>query len=181
MTVGVGGGSGAMAAGAKQEFPQTVDHRTQGVEGPVKDQGVVGSCTAFSMSTVMDNAIRRLNKNDATSSLHLWAHYGDPHMTSAVQSNMNRPIALWADYPYDQAAACKMMKWPLDECGDLLDPHVKVNSASSDPAILAQIQAADGKGRYKIAEVDKLSPPIRICWLHRSPPAKISGSVCTLA
>ena len=106
--------------GAAQDVPGTVDHRTQGVEGPIKDQGVVGSCTAFSLSTVMDNAIRRLNKNDATSSLHIWSHYGDPHMTSAAQSNTNRGIALWADYPYSQATACRMMKLADDDCGELL-------------------------------------------------------------
>jgi Papain family cysteine protease len=139
-----------------EQLPDTVDHRTQGIEGPVKDQGVVGSCTAFSLSTVMDNAIRRLNKSEATSSLHIWSHYGDPHMTSAASANSNRPIAIWPDYPYNQAVACKIMKMTSDDCAEALDPPVTPNTAASDPAIQAQIKAADAKGRYKITEIAKL-------------------------
>ena len=41
-------------------LPDTVDHRADNYEGPIKNQGAVGSCTAFSLSTVMDNAILRL-------------------------------------------------------------------------------------------------------------------------
>ena len=138
-----------------QELPGTVDHRAQGIEGPVKDQGVVGSCTAFSLSTVMDNAIRRLNKNDETSSLHVWSHYGEPDMDAAGQGNMNHAITVWSDYPYDQRAACRM-EHEDDGCGDLVSPHVQPGTATSDPTIQSQIKAADAKGHYKIAEIDQL-------------------------
>ena len=59
-------------------LPDGVDHRNDGTEGPIKDQGQVGSCTSFSLSSAMDNAIRRQNKSDTISSLHIWSHYGYP-------------------------------------------------------------------------------------------------------
>ena len=123
----------------------------------MKDQGLVGACTAFSLSTAMDNAIKRLNQNDATSSLHVWSHYGDPEMDAAGSGNLNRTIALWADYPYDQGTACRMDK-DDDGCGQLVTPNVQENSAASDPVIQAQVRAADSKGRYKVTEIDQLDP-----------------------
>ena len=42
-------------------LPAAVDHRADGTEGPIKSQGLVGACTAFSLSSTMDNAVRRVN------------------------------------------------------------------------------------------------------------------------
>ena len=39
-------------------LPDAVDHRSNGMEGPVKNQGAVGTCTAVSLSTAMENALR---------------------------------------------------------------------------------------------------------------------------
>jgi hypothetical protein len=150
--------SGTGVQAASPDLPGSVDHRTAGTEGPVKDQGVVGSCSASSLSTMMDNAIRRLNNNDAISSLHLWSHYGVPEMSMAASSNLNKPIAVWADLPYDAKVACQMESASFDDCSDLFDPPVQAGSAASNPTIQAQIHNADKRGRYKITEVDELTP-----------------------
>ena len=74
-----GRGTARLRGGAAKRpaaLPDAVDHRNDGTEGPVKDQGQVGACTAFSLSTAMDNAIRRQNGSDTTSTLHIWSHYG---------------------------------------------------------------------------------------------------------
>ena len=51
--------------GGREGLPTDVDHRTMGLEGPVKDQGLVGDCSAFSLSSVVDNAIIRMHKTEA--------------------------------------------------------------------------------------------------------------------
>ena len=91
-------------AGTPAAISESVDHRNEGTEGPIKDQGQVGACTAFSLSSAMDNAIRRQNKNDTISSLHLWSHYGIPVISNAGDANVNKTIAAWAVWPYDERA-----------------------------------------------------------------------------
>jgi hypothetical protein len=140
-----------------QPLPAVVDHRLQGIEGPVKDQQVVGACTAFSLSSVMDNAIRRLNGNDVVSAMHVWSRYADATMPSAESRNEGRPLAVWNDFPYDEREACRME--PEDDgCAELLVPPVQVNTAASDPVIQGQIRNADARGRYTISEVDQIDP-----------------------
>lgn len=45
-------------------LPPFVDHRLTGLEGPVKNQGAVGTCTAMSLSTAMDHAVRKMGRAD---------------------------------------------------------------------------------------------------------------------
>jgi hypothetical protein len=142
---------------APSQLPASVDHRTLGIEGPVKDQGVVGSCTAFSLSSVMDNAIRRLNSADVVSAMHVWSRYADPTMQSAESRSENHALSLWSDYPYDQSVACRM-ETQDDGCAELLVPRVQVNTAAGDPTVQAQIRNADARGRYTITEIDQITP-----------------------
>ena len=160
------GDQGAVGGGAPpavgdsdvpRELPALVDHRADGTEGPVKNQGRVGSCTGFSLSTALDNGIRRLNKADVSSSMHIWAHYGYPDMSAAGDSNFQRPIAAWPDWTYNEALACRMYKGPgVFSCGDQFNPGVQQASADSDPAVQTQIKDTDGKGKYKITSIEKI-------------------------
>ena len=144
-------------APAPQALPASVDHRVQGIEGPIKDQQLVGACTAFSLSSVMDNAIRRLNSADVVSAMHIWSRYADATMPDAESRNEGRPLAVWADYPYDERVACRME--PQDDgCAELMAPPVQVNTAGGDPLVLGQERNADARGRYTIAEVDQIDP-----------------------
>ena len=105
----------------------------------------------------MDNAIRRLNSADVVSAMHIWSRYADATMPDAESRNEGRPLAVWADYPYDEREACRME--PEDDgCAELLAPPVQVNTAATDPVIQGQIRTADARGRYTIAEVDQIDP-----------------------
>lgn len=153
----VGGGMPKPSNVGDAPLPDTVDHRVDGTEGPVKDQDVVGSCTGFSLSTVVDNAIRRLNKADVISSMHIWSHYGYPNMSTAGDSNIQKPLAIWADWPYDPKLACRMYSGSNQfSCGQEFDPNVQQNSVSSDPAVQQQIKDADAKGKYKITNITRI-------------------------
>jgi hypothetical protein len=135
-------------------LPDAVDHRNDGTEGPIKDQGQVGSCTSFSLSSAMDNGIRRQNKGDTMSSLHIWSHYGYPAMQSAANASLNRGIADWAVWPYDERIACELdQSGQPNDCGPY-SPPVTQGAGPSDPKVEASEKAADAAGQWKVTEFD---------------------------
>jgi Papain family cysteine protease len=137
-------------------LPDSVDHRNDGTEGPIKDQGQVGSCTAFSLSSAMDNAIRRLNKGDTTSSLHVWSHYGYPDMKTAGDGTVNKEIATWDTWPYDERVACELDRSGEGDCGPYT-PAVIPGGAGADPQVQAKIKDSDSKGHWKVTEYDEIT------------------------
>jgi hypothetical protein len=132
-------------------LPDSVDHRNDGTEGPIKDQGQVGSCTSFSLSSAMDNAIHRQNGTDATSSLHIWSHYGTPDMDAASQGNQGKAIATWPQWPYDERLACE-----LDTTGDCGPYSPPTGDPNKDGALQSQMKTADGEGNWTIREIDSI-------------------------
>jgi C1A family cysteine protease len=141
--------------GVSNGLPDAVDHRNDGTEGPIKDQGQVGSCTAFSLSSAMDNAIRRQNKGDTTSSLHIWSHYGVPDMKTAGEGSVNKEIATWETWPYDERVACELDRSGDDDCGPYT-PAALPGSASHDAQVQAKIKDSDAKGKWKVTEYDQI-------------------------
>jgi hypothetical protein len=90
------------------------------------------------------------------SSLHIWSHYGIPAMRSAGDANVNKPIADWPVWPYDERVACS-----LDQTGDPADcgpynPPVKQGGGVHDPAVQAEEKNADSKGQWKVTEFDTI-------------------------
>lgn len=144
---------------ADSALPDLVDHRLNGTEGPVKDQGSVGACTAFALSSTFDNALRRASKNITSSPHHLWSRYAIPTMEDAASSNVNRTVTTHEILPYSGREACMLLKDSTDDCG--LVYNVRPNTASSDPALMAKIQRADASGGHKIIAFEELQvgPP----------------------
>ena len=138
-------------------LPASVDHRSDGSEGPVKNQKAVGACTAFSLSTAMDHAIKKLARQDVMSPLHVWSKYATPTMGAAGDQTVDKTITLESIWPYDPATACKLSKNPADHCG--LAYHVTPGSGALDPEIRADETRADAAGRYRLAAVEKLDSP----------------------
>lgn len=141
--------------------PPAVDHRTDGTEGPIKDQGAVGVCTAMSLSSAMDNQIRRMGRQDVVSALHLWSKYGIPTMGDAGDKNVDQVLSLEPSWQYDPAKACKLSRDPMEPCAAAY--HVVPGSASMDPVIIAEKSRADSAGRYKLTGIEQLqSKPANI-------------------
>jgi len=152
---GPGGGSPPVRAdNGGGDFPELVDHRTSNTEGPIKNQGYVGSCTAFSLSTAMDNAIRRAGKQEVMSPTHIWSHYGSPHMSLAGDANLNRAITSFDTWPYSGKEACQLSTEADDDCGDAY--HVRPNTAKSDAAIQAKLAKAESNGMQKLVAIEAL-------------------------
>ncbi len=142
--------------GVDGALPDAVDHRKDGTEGPIEDQGQVGSCTAFSLASAMDNAIRRQNKADTMSPLHIWSHYGVPVIKNAGDQNLNKAIAAWDAWPYDERLACEIDQSGDGDCGPYLPPVVP-GSAKLDPTVQAKVKDSDAKGRWRVTEYDAIA------------------------
>src|SRR5262249_39629866 len=119
-TPGVGGGlvspSSNGPSQVSEPFPSTIDHRADNTESPVKNQGGVGSCTAHSLSAVLDNAAIRAGNlkpgdpNAMSSPLHVWSRYGLPDMGAAADGNIAQPVAIYNTWPQNDREACELMQ-----------------------------------------------------------------------
>lgn len=139
-------------------LPPFVDHRLTGLEGPVKAQGAVGACTAFSLSTAMDHAIRRAGVGDVVAPLHIWSKYGVPNMGAAGDRTADETITTEAVWPYDPAKACKLTLVPFDACGSAYS--VQSGTGVFDKQLQAERKIADKKGRFRVSAIEKLSKPV---------------------
>jgi hypothetical protein len=157
--------------------PAAVDHRQQNLEGPIKDQGPVGACTAFSLSTTIDNAAIRAGKmqagaaGQASSANHVWAAYGYPQMGAAADANLGRSIAPMSLWGQSHSESCKIANPIIGDCGDAVTPRVVAGTFRSDPNLVAKSDRADQGGLYRVAGFDKLD----------TQPAKIEQIMQTLA
>jgi hypothetical protein len=152
------GGAPDSAGGSTvaEAFPDVVDHRALGLSGPIKNQGSVGSCTSFALSSAVDNALRRAGKEETISPTHIWAAYGVPNMQDAGDYNIGRGLATFETWPYSAKEACRLARHPREECDEYLG--VPKNSWTKDPALMASMARADSTGKVKIASFEELTP-----------------------
>ena len=172
-----GGGPAAPAAGGERAaipgtagagnsvkadaVPGAVDHREGRLEGPVKDQGAVGSCTAFSLSATIDNQAIRAgkmtsgNRDQAASPNHVWSGYGIPQMGTAADANLGRTIATFAVWDQNNKEACKLASPMYEECNEAY-PGNNPGTWRQDPVIVAKYDKANAGGAYKVAGFEKL-------------------------
>jgi hypothetical protein len=149
-------------------IPGTVDHRAQNLEGPMKDQGPVGACTAFSLSTTIDNAAIRAGRmqagqdGQATSPNHVWSGYGFAQMGAAADATLNRPLSTLAIWGANFSEECKISS-PDDDCGTVVSPPVIPGTFRSDPVILGKLSRADAAPAYRVVGFDRLDTgPVQI-------------------
>ncbi len=144
---------------ANGTFPKLVDHRADNLQGPIKNQGYVGSCTAFALSATLDNAIRRAGQQEASSPSHIWSFYAVPKMSAAGDSNLGQSITSWTNWPYSGKEACKMSSPQYEDCGQTYG--VSEGTARQDPTYVANLNKATQNGAYKISAIEQLKtlPP----------------------
>jgi hypothetical protein len=146
-------------AGGQTALPDLVDHRLNGTEGQIKDQGDVGACTAFGLSSVMDNSLRRAGLNITTSPEHIWSHYATPTMEDAASGNLNKTVTTFDALPYSGKEACEIDTDTTDDCGETYG--VLPNTARSDAPLEQKIATANAAGGHRITSFQELaiSPP----------------------
>lgn len=169
---GGGGVTAATAAGGPaqigESFPSTVDHRSESLESPIKNQGGVGSCTAHSLSAALDNAAIRAgvlkpgDRDRMASPLHVWSRYGLPDMGAAADGNIAQPVGVYTTWPQSDREACMLFMDSGSYADDCADTYgVKPGSWRSDSALMGKYNKSQSEGVYKISSIEKLaaSPP----------------------
>ncbi len=131
-------------------LPAVVNHRQNDTEGPVRAQGRVGACTAFSFATAVDHEIARATgRPGAVSALHVWSRYHRPVMESAAVGNRGRAVASEASWPYDERRACSWYQYCREGCG----PSLGVSCREPDAG---EVSAADARADVDITRVTRL-------------------------
>lgn len=168
-SVAVGGGPATGGpAQVATTFPDSVDHREQNLEGPIKSQGGVGSCTGHSLSSTLDNAAIRAgnlkpgDKQAMTSPMHVWSRYGLPNMGAAADGNVAQPVAIYSTWQQSDREACMLFQGSgsyATECAEVYG--VKANGWREDKALMAKYDRSQAEGVYKISSIEKLEtePP----------------------
>jgi hypothetical protein len=136
----------------KKKLPKKVDHRADGTEGPIRDQGPVGACTAFSLAAAIDHALRRSDdSSEPVSVMHIWARYAKPSMADAAKKNKESPITLESKWPYDPSDACAWLDPSFCKmgCG-------KPASYCGEAVSKKQFKKADAKAIAEISKIVKL-------------------------
>lgn len=141
---------------APGSLPDRVDLRAHGLSGPTKDQEAIGACAGFAMSTVVDNAARRLGRRDVMAPLHVFSLYtleDDQDFSRALRS---RPITVEHVWPWDPVRACRMADGALAaDCGARYG--VAPGTGKGDPGLLAEKDRADRLGTLQIAGYEEMA------------------------
>ncbi len=142
-------------SGLPSNLPPVVDFRTNGMDGPVKYQQMVGVCWAFALSTAMDNAIRRAGRSEVVAPMHVLASSTWDDIWQKGKSD--RELTLEQVWPYDPVKACKLTESKSEVwCEQAY--HVQPGSWRSDPALVAEVENANRSGAFHIAKVEQLKP-----------------------
>jgi hypothetical protein len=121
-------------------MPAVVDHRAEGTEGVVRNQGQSPACTAFAASAAIDHAIARwLGKAAHVSVMEFWSRYHSPYEGTAISSNLGFALGVEEDWPFDARIANMLMPCSGGEkpgtCGYSPDPK-KVALVGQRQAVL---------------------------------------------
>jgi Papain family cysteine protease len=124
-----------------------IDPRGTGTLGPVRDQGRVGSCTAFSLATAIDRELRRDGiPGVPVSTMLLWSRYHVPQMRRAATANTSRVIAPESAWPYNDSLACA---WDTD-------PGCECSSGCGLPVDREQQQRAEEQAIAELVDVESV-------------------------
>ncbi|HEY4103120.1 MAG TPA: C1 family peptidase [Polyangiaceae bacterium] len=129
-------------------LPVMVDHRTDGTEGPIRDQQDVGACTGFSLAAAIDHAYAHVSGNVVpVSVMHVWSRYHDPSMNDAVKDTQEHALTSEAAWPYDEKLACT---W---DCEDSCHSDLNVSCGAPDAT---QVNAANARPAVTVSTITRL-------------------------
>lgn len=109
-------------------LPAVVDHRVDGTEGPVRNQGDAPACTAFATATAVDHALARWGgANPSVSVMQIWSRYRSPRVETSLISNVGQPLGSELLWPFRASEAVTWVpcdefpKPPREGCGKPVD------------------------------------------------------------
>jgi len=120
-------------------LPAIVDHRLEGTEGPLRNQGNAPACTAFATATAIDHALARWSGHiTPVSVMQIWSRYHSPFVETSLTANVGQPIGPEQGWPFNANEAlgwvpCENFpKPPKGGCGRPVDDaHLQKLTTSS--------------------------------------------------
>ncbi len=133
-------------------LPAVVDHRLDGTEGPLRNQGTAPACTAFATATALDHALARWSgRITPVSVMQIWSRYHSPFVETSLQSNVGQPMGPEGSWPFDVNEAVTWVP-----CQDFAKPP-KVGCGKPINTARAQQLAASALGDF--TEIEYLGAP----------------------
>jgi hypothetical protein len=131
--------------------PAVVDHRADGVEAAVRNQGHAGTCTTFGTSAAIDHSVARWTGAPAhVSVMQIWARYHQTSLSEALSGSAGKTLAAEETWPYDAALA-----WTWRDCPK--KPPAKPDPRPcGQPVDEARLAAADAKPAVLVEQVELL-------------------------
>jgi hypothetical protein len=141
-----------------------VDHRLDGTEGPMRDQGSAPACTAFATAAAIDHALLRWGgQRAAVSVMQIWSRYHSPHVDNSLASNLGLALGAEQSWPF---SAPEAVSWvPCDEFPK--PPRAGCNRPVDDTRLQKVISDAVGE----FTEIEYLATPPDISLLQ----SKLAG------
>jgi hypothetical protein len=119
-------------------LPAIVDHRVDGTEGPVRDQGSAPACTAFATAAAVDHAVARWAAGTLpVSTMLIWSRYHSPFVETSLSSNLGQQVGAEKVWPFDPRIASAWVP-----CADMPKGTKSTCGATVDDPRLAKISAA---------------------------------------
>jgi hypothetical protein len=134
-------------------LPAISDHRLEGTEGPVRNQGNAPACSAFATAAAIDHAIVRWSgRSTPSSTMQIWARYHSPSIDTSLLSNVGQAIGAEQGWPFNPSEAVAWMP-----CSDLPRGSKTRCGAPVDAARLANLEASP---IGELTEVEYLPTPV---------------------
>ncbi len=140
-------------------LPALVDHRKDGTEGPLRNQGSAPACTAFATATAIDHALARWGgRNPAVSVMQIWSRYHSPNVATSLTSNVGQALGAERAWPFNAAEAIAWVP-----CDQFARPP---RAGCGKPVDDSRVRAAQGSSVGEFTEVEYLPTPPDIALLQ---------------
>jgi hypothetical protein len=135
-----------------QQLPAVVDHRRDGTEGPVRDQGSAPACTAFATAAAVDHALLRWAAGaPPVSVMEIWARYHSPQVGTSLSSNVGLPLGPESQWPFTAAEAVSWVP-----CAEYAKPP---KAGCDRPVDDARLRTVEGHPVGQLTETQVLGAP----------------------
>jgi len=131
---------------SSRKLPAMIDHRKDGTEGPVLNQGRTATCTSFSLIAAANHAATHLLGHPGNlSPMHAWARYHTPRMALADNDNVGKGLTDLPTFAFDPKLANEWQRGQVR-----VDPALLHHADSESLIELTNITRLDGGSMNEI-------------------------------
>ena len=140
----------AQLSATQASLPAVVDHRLENMESPVRNQGAVPACTAFTIASAIDHSIALWTGTPSqVSTMQVWSRYHEPEEHDSILQNLGRDVGPESRWPFAVPEAnswlpCTPGKKPgAAGCGNPINPARLAFASDGPVATFRRIERVD--------------------------------------